>query len=157
MTRSARRLGRRLSSALLLSTAFLHPADAEPQDEIRTTFERFVVVQNDHDIANLKSLLLASPNFLWITRGTPIWGSEAALKRFAVLYQGTWRLEPDESALKVITISKDVAQLFVPISFTIGPAGHPAQTMRFLINQVLVKTRDGWRVSSILPIPVPAK
>jgi hypothetical protein len=69
MTRSARGLGRRLSSALLLSVAFLSPANAAPQDEIRATFERFVVAQNDHDISKVEPLLLASPDFLWITRG----------------------------------------------------------------------------------------
>jgi hypothetical protein len=27
--------------------------------------------------------------------------------------------------------------------------------MRFLMNQILVKTPEGWKVSSVLPIPVP--
>jgi hypothetical protein len=53
-------------------------------------------------------------------------------------------------------VGQDAAQLFVPITFTIGAAGQPAQTTRFLMNQVLVKTSGGWRVSSILPVPVPA-
>ena len=158
MTRSGGRLRRkRFWSALLLSAAFLSPAGATPQDEIRATFERFVAAQNEHDVAKLKPLLLASPDFLWITRGTPIWGSDAALKRFAALYKGTWRLEPDPASLKILRIGQDTAQLFVPISFTIGAAGKPAQTTRFLMNQVLVRTSGGWRVSSILPIPAPAQ
>jgi hypothetical protein len=37
----------------------------------------------------------------------------------------------------------------------IASAGQTAQPMRFLMNQVLVKTTDGWKVSSILPIPAP--
>jgi ketosteroid isomerase-like protein len=154
---SARGLCKQLPSALLLSFAFLTAAHAAPQDEIRATFDRFVVAQNDHDIAKVEPLLLASPDFLWITRGTAIWGSEAALKRFAALYEGTWRLEPDAAMLKIIMVNQDVAQLFVPISFTIGTAGQPAQTTRFLMNQVLIKTNAGWRVSSILPIPAPAQ
>jgi hypothetical protein len=48
-----------------------------------------------------------------------------------------------------------VAQLYVPITFMIAPAGQIAQPARFLMNQTLVKTPDGWKVSSILPIPVP--
>jgi hypothetical protein len=27
--------------------------------------------------------------------------------------------------------------------------------MRFLMNQILVETPEGWKVSSVLPIPVP--
>jgi hypothetical protein len=48
-----------------------------------------------------------------------------------------------------------VAQLYVPITFMIAPAGQTAQPARFLMNQILVKTSEGWKVSSVLPIPVP--
>jgi hypothetical protein len=101
--------------------------------------------------------LLESPNFLWITRGTPIWGRDAALKRFSMLYEGTWRLEPDNSGLRIIMIGDAAAQLYVPILFTIGAPGQQAQQTRFLFNQVLVKMPTGWKVSSILPIPAPTQ
>jgi hypothetical protein len=64
----------------------------------------------------------------------PIWGREAALKRFEALYQGTWSLDPG------------VVQLYVPMTFMISLAGQAAQPTRFLMNQVLVKTADGWKV-----------
>ncbi len=54
--------------------------------EVRATFERFVAAQNKHDVKAVESLLLNSSDFLWITRGTPVWGSDAALKRFIALY-----------------------------------------------------------------------
>jgi hypothetical protein len=57
--------------------------------------------------------------------------------------------------LKVFEIQPGVAQLYVPITFMIAPAGQTAQPSRFLMNQILVKTPDGWKVSSVLPIPVP--
>jgi hypothetical protein len=104
----------------------------------------------------VEALLLASADFLWITRGTPIWGREAALKRFKALYEGTWQLVPEAAALKVIMLGEGAAQLFVPISFSIGAAGQAPQTTRFLMNQVLIKTPAGWKVSAILPIPAPA-
>ena len=141
--------------ALLLGAMARHPALAAPEDEVRATFERFVAVQNAHDEKALASLLLDSPDFLWITRGTAVWGHDQAMKRFAGLFQATWQLAPDPSGLKVTMIGEGVAQLFVPIVFTIGSAGQPAQTTTFLMNQVLRKTADGWKVSSILPIPVP--
>ena len=134
----------------------IKPAIASPEDEVRATFDRFVVAQNAHDIKAVESLLLRSPDFLWITRGTPVWGHDAALKRFGALYDGTWRLDPESSALKITMIGEGVAQIYVPILFTIGAAGQPPQQTRFLMNQVLVKTSDGWRVSSVLPIPAPA-
>jgi len=96
-----------------------------------------------------------SPNFLWIARGTPVWGRDAALKRFEALYQGTWSLDPKSDELKVIELQPGLAQLYVPIIFMIAPSGQTAQPMRFLMNQVLVKTTEGWKVSSILPVPAP--
>ena len=103
----------------------------------------------------MRELLLDSPNFLWVTRGAPVWGREAALKRFESLYQGTWKLSPDMSNLKTVLVSETTAQLYVPITFNIGAPGQPAPDMPFLMNQTLVKTAAGWRIANILPIPLP--
>ena len=128
---------------------------AGAEDEVKAQFSKFVAAQNAHDLKAVGDMLLDSPQFLWITRGSPIWGHEAALKRFEALYQGTWSLDPKTDELKVFEVQPGVAQLYVPITFMIAPAGQPAQPMRFLMNQILVKTPNGWKVSSVLPIPVP--
>ena len=141
--------------ALVIAVLITGTATAAPEDEIKATFDRFVVAQNAHDIAAVRELLLDSPSFLWITRGAPVWGRDAALKRFEGLYQGTWKLNPDLSNLRVMLLSDSTAQLFVPIVFNIGAAGQPAPDTPFLMNQTLVKTQSGWRVASILPITVP--
>ena len=151
------RVARRLTAYLavmLMSLTTASAADA-PEDEVRATFERFVAAQNAHDIKAVESLLLTSSDFLWITRGTPVWGPEAALKRFTALYEGTWRLEPEASGLKVTMIGDGAAQVYVPIVFTIGAPGQQPQPTRFLMNLVLTKTANAWKVSSILPIPAP--
>ena len=145
-----------LALAVVLGALPFGATMAAPTDEVRAAFERFVAAQDAHDEKAVASLLLDSPDFLWITRGTAVWGPEAAMKRFAALYQGTWQLEPLPSELKVMIIDDSVVQLFVPITFTIGGAGQSAQTTRFLMNLVLRKTADGWKVSSILPIPAAA-
>jgi hypothetical protein len=142
---------------VVMSVMITSAAAATPEDEVRAAFERFVAAQNAHDIKAVESLLLGSPNFLWVTRGTAVWGQDAAIKRFASLYQGTWRLEPDASDLKIVFLASGVAQIHVPILFTIGAAGQSPQQTRFLMNQLLVNTPNGWRVSSILPIPAPAQ
>ena len=134
---------------------FAGSAQAGTEDEVKAQFSKFVAAQNAHDLKAVGDMLLDSPQFLWITRGAPIWGREAALKRFEALYQGTWSLDPKTDELKVFEVQPGVAQLYVPITFMIAPAGQTAQPTRFLMNQILVKTPEGWRVSSILPIPVP--
>src|SRR6476646_2000375 len=99
---------------------------AGADDDVKATFDRFVAAQNAHDVSAVRELLLDSPNFLWITRGAPIWGRDAALKRFETLYQGTWKLSPDSANLKAVLVSDMAAQIYVPITFNIGPPGQPA-------------------------------
>jgi hypothetical protein len=85
-----------------------------------------------------------------------VWGADAALKRFATLYGGTWHLAPQAASLKITMIGDGAAQLYVPILFTIGAAGHPPRPVRFLMNQLLVKSSSGGKIWNILPIPAPA-
>ena len=149
--------GRLTLLALAAASLWGTPALAAPDDEVRATFDRFVAAQNAHDPAAVRALLADSPNFLWITRGNVVWGRDAAIKRFEANYAGTWKLAPKLSELKVMVLNESAAQLFVPILFTTGPAGQPAQDSWSFINQTLVKTADGWKVMSILPIPAPAQ
>src|SRR5580700_11477509 len=54
---------------------------ASVQDEARQFFERFVAAQNAHDLATVGSMLWNSEDFLWVTRGVQVRGSETALNR----------------------------------------------------------------------------
>jgi uncharacterized protein (TIGR02246 family) len=153
------RISRRVVAyiAILVISLVANTASAAPEDEVQATFEQFVAAQNAHDVKAVGSLLLNSPDFLWITRGTPVWGVDSALKRFVALYEGTWRLDAEASSLRITMLGDRAAQIYVPIMFTIGAPGQSAQATRFLMNMVLVKTSSGWKVSSILPVPAPAQ
>lgn len=156
MVATVRPIFRPLVAAIALACA-IGGAQASTEDEVRATFDRFVQVQNAHDTKALEALLADSPQFLWITRGITVWGREAALQRFAKLYEGTWRLDPDPSSIRVVPLANDVAQLHATVQFTTGAPGQSAQTSRTLLNQVLVKSGGVWRVMSIFPIPAPAQ
>src|SRR5215213_11729030 len=140
--------GSRIALATVL-TICAGSVQAGTEDEVKAQFSKFVAAQNAHDLKAVGDMLLDSPQFLWITRGSPIWGREAALKRFEALYQGTWSVDPKADELKVFEVQPRVAQLYVPITFMIAPAGQTAQPTRFLMNQILVKTPDGWTISSV--------
>lgn len=156
MSLSPRRAFCALSTAIAL-TCSVGGVLASTEDEVRAAFDRFVQIQNAHDAKALETLLVDSPQFLWITRGTVVWGREAALQRFAKLYEGTWRLDPDPSSVRVTPISDNAAQLHAAVQFTTGAPNQPPQVTRTLLNQVLVKSDGTWRVMSIFPIPAPAQ
>ena len=142
-------------SLFAASLLFAGSAVAGAEDDVRAVFDRFVAAQNAHDVSAVRDVLLDSPTFLWITRGTPVWGRDAALKRFETLYLGTWKLAPDVANLKIVMLTDTTAHVFIPIIFNIGPTGQPAPDTLFLMNQTLVKTSAGWRIATILPILVP--
>ena len=50
-------------------------ASAASDEDVRAVFDQFVKAQNSHDIVAVRELLLDSPNFLWVTRGAPVWGA----------------------------------------------------------------------------------
>jgi uncharacterized protein (TIGR02246 family) len=159
-----RRAGMTLALAALATAACGRGARAQTtgsgggpaEGDARALFERFVAAQNAHDAAAVEALLWDSPDFLWVTRGQAVWGREAAMERFRALYRGTWRLEPDMAQFRAVALGPGAMQLFVPVLFTIGAPGQPAQPTRFLMNQTLRREGDGtWRVASILPIPLP--
>jgi len=141
--------------ATLALIAITASVQAGTEDEVKALFIKFIAAQNAHDLKAVGEILQDSPQFLWITRNAPIWGREAALKRFAENYEGTWLLEPKFEEISVAELRPGVAQLFVSAVFTIAPPGQVAQPRRFLLTQLYVKGRDGWKISTILPFPVP--
>ncbi len=156
MLATATPIARSLVAALALACTVGGAQAASTEDDVRAAFERFVQVQNAHDAKALEGLLADSPQFLWITRGSAVWGRDAALKRFAALYEGTWRLDTEPASVRVVPLAGDVAEVHAAVQFTIGAPGQTAQATRFLLNQVLVKSDGTWRVMSIFPIPAPA-
>ena len=98
-------------------------AEAGSEDQAKALFAKFVAAQNALDLKAVGELLQDSPRFLWITRGIPIWGRDAALKRFEALYQGTWSLDPKIDELRLTELQPGVVQLYVPMTSMISPAG----------------------------------
>jgi uncharacterized protein (TIGR02246 family) len=125
------------------------------EDEVRAVFDKYIAAQNAHDLKSMRSLLVDSPDFLWITRGKPVWGREAALKSLDERYKGSWHIEPDRKEFRVISVSRRVAQVYATTQLTVGDPGAEPSRIRLYINLVMVKKPEGWRIASILPILVP--
>ena len=133
-------------SALLLSAMLTLPqfATANTEYDVKRVFDAFVAAQNTHDPKAVSNMLHDSPNLLWITRGTAIWGREAALKRFETLYQGTWKLVPEAGAFKVVVLGLDTAQVFIPRRCA-WSRPTAARLHKVLTAKRVVSCRDGGR------------
>lgn len=139
------------ASAVLATAA--HAATME--DEVRAVFDKYIATQNSHDLKGMRTLLADSPDVLWISRGKPIWGREAALKSLEERYKGTWRIDFDRKEVRIISVSRRVAQVYAPTQLTVGDPGVEPARNRVYINLMMVKKPEGWQIVSILPILVP--
>ena len=128
---------------------------ATMEEEVRAVFDKWIATQNAHDLKGIRNLLSDSPDMLWISRGKPIWGREAALKTLEERYKGTWKIDVDKKEVRVISVSRRVAQLYAPTQLSAGDPGAEPSRNRLYINLVMVKKPEGWQIVSILPILVP--
>jgi uncharacterized protein (TIGR02246 family) len=140
---------------LVAAATFATAAHASMEEEVRAVFDKYIATQNAHDLKGMRGLLSESPDLLWISRGKPIWGREAALKSLEERYKGTWKIDVDKKELRVISVSRRVAQVYAPTQLTVGDPGAEPARNRLYINLVMVKKPDGWQIVSILPILVP--
>jgi len=147
----------RVSLAIFCAVLTLLPraSFAGSEDEVKAVVDRFVLAQNAHDLAAVRDVLLDSPAFLYLAWGGPTWGREAALKRYETLYQGTWKLSPDNAGLKVALLNDTTAQVLIPMLVSQGPAGQSVPEAPFLVHLTLVRNASEWRIASVLPIPRP--
>jgi ketosteroid isomerase-like protein len=146
---------RRFALLLVSALAVAARAVATSESEVLAAFDHFVAAQNAHDLPAVRGLLLDDPGFLWITRGSQVWGREAALARFQNLYEGTWSLDVDRASTKVVMRGNSVAQLVSNVKYTIGAPAQPAIVTPFILAQVWVHTSAGWKLGSLLPVPLP--
>jgi len=142
-------LGLVTSALFMVST----PASAASAvEEAQAVFQTFVTAQNAHDAAAVKSQLWNSPEFLWVTRGKQIRGTENAMEVFRSYYAATWQVAPEMQNLHAVQVTPDVVQILVPINFTRGNLGEAPQQARFLISQSIIHDTTGWHIASIMPI-----
>jgi len=126
-------------------------------EEIRSLFLRQATAETAHDIEGMRAVLARTTygqpdpvNF--VARAYQFWGREAVLDHFRTVFMGTWRFEPRVEEIRVLPIDADVAHIYAPTDITTGSAAD-SQTSLFLVNEFAVRTRDGWRIAAIVPVP----
>lgn len=127
-------------------------------EAIRHLFLRQAAGETAHDIEVIKSILAHAPpgqpdpvNF--VARAYRFWGREAVVDHFRTVFAGTWRFEPKEDEIRVLPLGPDVAHIYAPTRITAGAAGQEAATYTFLVNEIAIRTAEGWRIATIVPVP----
>jgi hypothetical protein len=158
MTKTSVALAAALGSTGAASPGTAVAASSADVEEIRALFLRQAAGETAHDIQVIDAVLArVSPgqpdpvNF--VARAYCFWGREAVMNHFRTTFTGTWRFEPDQSAIRVMPLGADVAHIYAPTRITVGAAGRQAATYQFHINEFAIRTPDGWRIAAIVPVP----
>jgi hypothetical protein len=139
------------------------PLNEATLGELRDLYKKLIDAENLHDLATVRAMLLASPDSIFISRIEPVekgdwggyWGTASIMSHFAALYDGTFRIDPNYAEQKVVGLSSDVAETYVPVVITSGYGGQAPVGRRFLMVLDWVLTSDGWRIPTDIPMPIP--
>jgi hypothetical protein len=133
-------------------------------DELRALYKKLIDSENQHDIAAVKELVWVSPNALFVAKtATPaegnwagFWGTDVVLQHLDDLYKaGPFQIDPDYDKEKVIALSRDVAETYVPVNITVAYAGQTPVPKPFLMILEWVRTPAGWRMATDIALPIP--
>lgn len=145
-------------------TAFTSPAmaaedNAADLQAVRALFLRQAAGATAHDIHEMEAIFAAAPPgqpdpVSFVARAYRYWGRDEVIAHFRRTFAGTWRFEPDETAIKISLLNKDTAQIYAPTRVTVGPAGQPPTIAQFHMTEFAIRTPDGWRIATIVAVPV---
>lgn len=122
---------------------------AAANDEVMSLYGRFAAAQNARDLAAVRTLLLDSPDFLWVSDGKSVWGRDALVERMSRFQTlEVWRVEPLLDRARVVEVSRGVAYLHMPLDLHLGSRAEPSVT-RFLVSILCRETGAGWRIAAL--------
>lgn len=140
------------------------PLDAATLETIRSQFGRLMDLANKHDFKALHGMFWQSPSTLLVAKSAipsegnwaGFWGNEAVdQKLHDIGTSGPVVLEPDYSKLKVVGLTRDVAESYVPMNITVSYAGQDGTPRPFLMIINWLRVGEDWKVASEIILPVP--
>jgi hypothetical protein len=140
------------------------PLDAATLSAIKSKFSRLMELANSHDFKGLHEMFWQSPSTLLVAKSAiqsegnwaGFWGNEAIdQKLHDIGSSGPVVLEPDYSKLKVVGLTRDVAESYVPMNITVSYAGQDGTARPFLMIINWLRIGKEWKVASEIILPVP--
>jgi hypothetical protein len=140
------------------------PLDASTLSAIKSKFGRLMELANKHDFKALHEMFWQSPSTLLVAKSAiqsegnwaGFWGNEAVdQKLHDIGTSGPVLLEPDYSKFKVVSLTRDVAESYVPLNITVSYAGQDGTARPFLMIINWLRVGNDWKVASEIILPVP--
>jgi hypothetical protein len=140
-----------------VTSAYAEGVTSQDTQEVRALVLRKAAAETAHDLDGIAGTLAhAAPGqpdpVTYVARAYRFWGSEAVTVHFQKVFAGTWRVEPDQDAIRITPLNADTVQVYMPARITIGAVGQPATTSTYLINEFAIRTQAGWKIAAVIPV-----
>ena len=146
------------------SAAYKDPLDTATLDTVRSQFGKLMELANNHELKSLHEMFWQSPSALLVAKSAipsegnwaGVWGNEAIdQKLHDIAAAGPAILQPDFSKLKVVGLTRDVAESYAPVTITFSYAGQDGTPKPFLLIIDWIRVGKDWKVASEIILPVP--
>lgn len=140
------------------------PLDSAELSTIKSKFGTLMELANRHDFQALHDMFWQSPSALLVAKSAipsegnwaGFWGNEAIDRKLHDIgSSGPVVLEPDYSKLKVVGLTRDVAESYVPMNITVSYAGQDGTARPFLMIINWLRIGADWKIASEIILPVP--
>lgn len=144
--------------------AYTDPLNAQTLNTIKLHFSQLMDSANRHDLKALHAMFWQSPSALLVAKSAipsegnwaGFWGNEAVdQKLHDIAGSGPVVLAPDFSKLKVVGLTRDVAESYAPMNITVSYAGQDGTPKPFLMIIDWIRVAKDWKVASEIILPVP--
>jgi hypothetical protein len=152
------------SVAAFAQHAFKEPLDAQSRNTIKAQYSQLMDLANRHDLKTLHGMFWQSPSALLVAKSAVpsegnwagFWGNEAIdQKLHDIAGSGPVVLAPDFSKLKVVGLTRDMAESYAPVTITVSYAGQEGTPKPFLMIINWIKIGKDWKVATEIILPVP--
>lgn len=140
------------------------PLDARALAAVGSRFEALMAAANRHDLAALGGMYWRSPSALLVAKSAvpsegnwaAYWGNEAIERKLHdIAASGPVALRPDLAKLKVVGLTREVAESYDPVTITVSYAGQDGTPRPFLVIIDWIRTGRDWKIASEILLPVP--
>ncbi len=140
------------------------PLDARTLAAVGSRFEELMAAANRHDLAALGGMYWRSPSALLVAKSAvpsegnwaAYWGNEAIERKLHdIAASGPVALQPDLAKLKVVGLTREVAESYDPVTITVSYAGQDGTPRPFLVIIDWIRTGRDWKIASEILLPVP--
>jgi hypothetical protein len=144
--------------------AYDDPLDTGTLAAIKARFGEVMELANRHDLKALHQMFWQSPSVLLVAKGAgpsegnwaAFWGNDAVDRKLHdIAASGPVVLQLDLAKLKVVSLTRDLAESYAPITITVSYAGQDGTPRPFLMIIDWIKVADDWKIASEIILPVP--